>query len=404
MSPLSDRSDPGVTPTPRGWFEAVPPNGFQARPVVQADNTNAAGLAAAAPDIVIETTPEHRNLVAGDPECTGWTRRSDDPGVEKRRAHLRDHNGIPDLELVAPDRPERAAELFHRDGFVVLRDALDATLLAELKAATDAVVDDILAADHDGSIGGGAGGLPHRYSFGATSGSRHRLHDPAWCGLIDLDTTRPTLIEIFGADTYIVGGGGGDVALPGAIEYQGLQAERVWTEPHDPVGRLTTPQLPVPVVTINFAVVDLTWENGPTRQIPGSQRWLDPVPSLADEPDWMKLSTVCPVPAGAAIVRDNRAWHGGTPNLSQHVRSLPNIEYYAPWFRSEGVHRCMPYERWAELSDHGKRISRYVMCSPGETVVGAGFTHPREAARTAFIEAQLRELGPPAAADWFLRR
>ena len=30
--------------------------------------------------------------------------------------------------------------------------------------------------------------------------------------------------------------GGGDLALPGAIEYQGLHADNVWVEPHDPVG------------------------------------------------------------------------------------------------------------------------------------------------------------------------
>ncbi len=31
------------------------------------------------------------------------------------------------------------------------------------------------------------------------------------------------------------------------------------------------------------------------------------------EEPWMRLSTVCPAPAGTAIFRDNRAWHSGTP-------------------------------------------------------------------------------------------
>lgn len=362
------------------------------------------GLTEAAPDFVIETTPEHRNLVAGDPDCADWVRSPDDPGVQARREHLRGANGIPDLEVVEPEEVDRAVELFYRDGFVVVGGALDRDALARTRAATDRVVDEILDADPDGSIGGGAGGLPHRYSFGATSASRHRLHDPAWTALIDLPATTPILTAIFGSPDYVVGGGGGDLALPGAIEYQGLHADRIWTEPFDPVGGLTTPQMPVPVVTINFPMVDLTWENGPIRQIPGSQRWLDPIPSLTDEPDWMKTSTVCPVPAGSAVVRDNRAWHGGTPNLSDHVRAMPNIEYYAPWFRSEGIHRCMPYERWAELSDHGKRICRYVMCSPGETVIGAGYTHPRAASREAFVDRQLADLGPPDSTDWWLRR
>ncbi len=387
----------------RGWFSNVPANGFQNRPKEQQDNEST-GLGEVTPAIVIETTPEHRNLVAGDPECVGWTRHPEDAGVCARRDHLRAHNGIPDLELVDPRDVERAVELFYRDGFVAVHDALDTDVLAAIRCATDRVMDEILDADPDGSIGGGAGGLPHRYSFGATSGSRHRLHEPAWAALIDLETTTPILSAIFGSANYVVGGGGGDVALPGAIEYQGLHADRIWTEPHDPVGQLGTPQLPVPVVTINFPMIDLTWENGPIRQIPGSQRSLEPIPSLANEPDWMKLSTVCPAPAGTAVFRDNRAWHSGTPNLSNEIRAMPNIEYFAPWFRSEGIHRCMPYDIWSGLSEHGKRICRYVMCGPEETVIGAGFTHPRESEREAFIERQLKQLGPPASTDWWLRR
>jgi len=388
-----------------GWYTNVPPNGFANRPPGSgSSNSNELGLGTPAPDIEIETTPEHRNLIAGDPGCAGWTRSYDDSHVVALRDSLRDHNGMPDLETVAADDVERAVELFHRDGFVVVPDALPPDLLGQLRAATNTVVRDILAVDPDASAGGGAGGLPHRYSFGSSSASRHRLHDPAWTSVIDLATTTPILNAIFGSDAYVVGGGGGDLALPGAIEYQGLHADNVWVEPFDPVGSITTREMPVPVVTINFAMTDLTWENGPTRQIPGTQRSRDPIPTLADEPDWMKRSTLCPVPAGAAIFRDNRAWHGGTPNLSREVRALPNIEYYAPWFRSEGINRCMPYERWKELSPHGKRICRYVMCAEGEVVIGAGFTHPREKARQAFIDSQLEKLGEAVADQWWALR
>ena len=58
-----------------------------------------------------------------------------------------------------------------------------------------------------------------------------------------------------------------------------------------------------------------------------------PIPQLDDEPLWMKRSTVCPVAAGTAIIRDPRAWHGGTPNLSNETRCMPNVEYYASWYR-----------------------------------------------------------------------
>ncbi|MDW3176816.1 MAG: phytanoyl-CoA dioxygenase family protein [Acidimicrobiia bacterium] len=393
-----------ATDVRRGWFASVPPNGFQNRPDRVESNNNVLGLDTPEPDIEIETSPEHRNLTAGDPHCADWERRADHPGVLALREELRAHNGIPDLEIISPHEVDRAVELFHRDGFVVVRDALTGDRYTALQDAADAVVDEILAGDPDASIGGGAGGLPHRYSFGMTSASRHRLHHREWVDLIDLPTTTPILTAIFGSANYVVGGGGGDLALPGAIEYQGLHSDNVWAEPFDPVGGITTRDMPVPVVTINFPTTDLTWENGPIRQIPGTQRSTAPIPSLADEPASMRHSTLCPVPGGAAIIRDNRAWHGGTPNLSSDVRAMPNIEYWAPWFRSEGINRCMPHDLWVSLSEHAQRISRYVVCDPGEPVVGAGFTHPRAKDREAFIAQQLQSMGPDAELHWRTRR
>jgi len=388
----------------RGWFIEVPPNGFVTRPELRVTNDNPDGLYFDPIDPAIETTPEHRNLASGDPTCSGWERRPDDPGVVALRNDLRANNGITDLELVSPNDVKRATELFHRDGFVAVRDALTGKRFDALRSATDRVVDEILDADPLGEAGGGAGGLPHRYSFGGTSGSRHRLHELAWADVIDLPTTTPILTAIFGSDRFLCGGGGGDLALPGAIEYQGLHSDNLWEELHDPVGGLSIRNLPVPVVTINFAMVNLTWENGPIRQIPGSQRSVDPIPNLANESARMRYSTVCPAPAGTAIIRDNRAWHSGTPNLSDHVRALPNIEYFAPWFRSEAIHRCMPHDVWLTLSEFAKRACRYIVAAPGEVVLGAGFTHPRAAAREAFLEQQANEVGTEQAARWWLLR
>ncbi len=387
-----------------GWNAAVPPNGFANRPqgsaVAHATNDNPLGLDTPMGEIEIETTPEHRNLVSGDPSCRDWTRAYDDPHVVALREKLRRDNGIKGLQIVAPNEVKRAAELLHRDGFVVVRDVLDPTQLARLQAASERAIAELISKDPAGGAGGGAGGLPHRYSFGGGSASRHMLHAEEWCDLIDLETTTPILNEIFGSDSYVVGGGGGDIAIPGAIEYQGLHSDNIWSELHDPSGGLTMRDVPVPVLTINFPMVDLTPENGPIRQIPGTQRSRAPIPTLADEPDWMKLSTVCPAPVGCAVFRDIRAWHGGTPNLSNEVRAMPNIEYFAPWFRSEGIMRCMPYERWQELSPHGQRISRYVMMGRDEPVVGAGYMHPRAKAREAFKDQQFSAMDPDAVAEY----
>ena len=276
---MAAMTDTDLAASRLGWHSAVPPNGFANRPAAPTtSNSNPLGLAT--PENEIETTPEHRNLTAGDPSCATWTRAYDDPGVVALRERLNRDNGIRGLEVLTPDEVERAALLFHRDGFVVVRDVLDPDQLQRMKAATDRALDEILAVDPTCAVGGGAGGLPHRYSFGATSASRHMMHVDEWVDLIDLPTTTPILTAIFDSPNYVVIGGGGDVALPGAIEYQGLHSDNTWTEPHDPTGRITTRDLPVPAVTINFAMVDLTRENGPTRQIPGTQssRAPDPQP------------------------------------------------------------------------------------------------------------------------------
>jgi len=385
-----------------GWNASVPPNGFLNRRKSSGPGTetndNPLGLATPLGEIEIETTPEHRNLIAGDPRCASWTRAYDDPNVAELRARLNERNGIPGLEVVQPENVERATTLFHRDGFVAVANALTDDHLARLRSAAGEVVDRLVEADPEGAVGGGAGGLPHRYSFGGTSASRHMFHRPEWCDLIDLPTTTPILAAIFGSSDYIVYGSGGDLALPGAIEYQGLHSDNVWTELHDPTGSVTMRDLPVPVVHIIFPLIDLTPENGPIRQIPGSHRSRAAIPKLADEPEWMRLSTICPLPAGSAIIRDARCWHGGTPNLSTDVRAMPNVEFMAPWFRSEALIRSMTHERWLTLSPHAQRLSRYIVCDPGEPVVGAGFSHPRRAERERHRQAELEAMGPVAAA------
>ena len=118
---------------------------------------------------------------------------------------------------------------------------------------------------------------------------------------------------------------------------------------------------------MNVLTVDATPINGATRQIPGSQHSREPFPTLDEEPAWMKLSAVCPAPAGAVQIRDVRAWHGGTPNLSDHVRSIPNIEFYAPWFR-EPISRSISWADHQRLSERARHLTRFHVLDSSETL------------------------------------
>ncbi len=305
-----------------------------------------------------------------------------DHDQEAQRAYLNANSGIKGLEILDPSEVERAVRIFHRDGFVIVRDALTADQVSFLKAGVDEAVRDIIALDPDRSGNRGS----HRYSFGGSSMTRSMLHCPEWQMLVDLPTVTPIVTAIFQSSDYLLRSGSGDFCLPGATKYQPLHSDvgdyrersaTPFSSFHDPRGHLSTRDLPCPYVCVNFLTVDSTRLNGPTRQIPGSQHSRAPFPTLAEEPEWMRLSTVCPAPAGSVQIRDVRAWHGGTPNVSDHVRAIPNVEFYAPWFREPIISGITKADR-QKLSPFAQQLTRYCVAdSADELRTGYTLTPPR---------------------------
>lgn len=290
--------------------------------------------------------------------------------IVELREYLAENNGIRGLELFEPDQVEDIVRVFYRDGFVAVANVMNEEQLDIIRSGVDREIHNIMAVDGDRAGNRGS----HRYSFGSASLTGHQLHNPEWAMLAELPAITRLLTAIFDSDNYILRGGGGDFCLPGAIHYQPLHADirdrrdykltdgRIYTHGsfRDPRGLLTLRDLPCPYVCANFLMVDFTKINGPIRQIPGTQNTHAPIPTLDEEPDWMKLSTVCPAPAGSVVLRDPRAWHGGTPNLSDEVRAIPNCEFFAPWFR-EPLRTCMPRSLYDTLSDHGRKIAKFIV-------------------------------------------
>jgi hypothetical protein len=298
---------------------------------------------------------------------------ADTAEVAALRAHLEAHNGIRGLDILDPGDTAHAVELFRRDGFVVMANVLNAEQTEILAQGCASVISEILALDPQSAGNRGS----HRYSFGGSSLTRSQLHRPEWRMLLDIPAVTDLVTAIFGSADYSLRAASGDFCLPGAVQYQPLHSDvRDWqssrTTPfsafHDPRGQLTIRDLPCPYVCVNFLPQDVTRLNGPTRQIPGTQHSRTPIPSLDEETEWMRLSTVCPAPAGAIMVRDVRAWHGGTPNISNAIRAIPNLEFYAPWFR-EPIVPGISYEDFKTLSDHAQRLVRHCVADSSESLV-----------------------------------
>ena len=294
------------------------------------------------------------------------------PDVDAQRAYLEVNNGIKGLEIISGGDIPRALELFRRDGFVVISDVLSADQTAFLAAGCAKVADEVLALDHARRGNRGS----HRYSFGGSSLTRSQLHRPEWQMMLQVPLVDELVTAIFGSQDFALRAASGDFCLPGAAGYQPLHSDvndwynaslTPFSSFHDPRGQLTIRDLPCPYVCVNFLPQDVTKFNGPTRQIPGSQHSRVPIPSLEDEPEWMRLSTVCPAPAGAIMVRDVRAWHGGTPNISDTVRAIPNLEFYAPWFREPFV-PGITYAAHNQLSQRAQFLTRFCVADSSEAL------------------------------------
>lgn len=253
-----------------------------------------------------------------------------------------------DVEIVPCVDVERAVEVFRRDGFVALSGTLTDEQLALAQAGAERVVQEQIAATPFEMANRGYA----RYSFG------QQVQHPEWRMLVDLPTVLPILDAIWGTPEYTCSGAGGDYSLPGA-KIQHLHSD-MNDMLDDPLGQVNIYDLPTPFIVINYLMTDFSKVNGAIRFVPGTQRTRLRPPKLDQEPAHWQESIVC-APAGTAVLRDVRCWHGGTANNSEAARVMTSAGYYAPWFLRAGSEGALPLEGYRQLSERGRRLCRYIV-------------------------------------------
>jgi len=273
---------------------------------------------------------------------------------------LQQRSGLKSLPIVdASTSPKEAAALFHEHGILAIRGALPDEVLLPLKAKCTQVMNEIIRHDIDGLGSRG----PKRYSFGGSSSTGSQLHHAEWGALVDVPPVTAVLDAIWDSQDYACHTAGGDFCLSGAPGHQNLHAD-AWS--------LGCEQFPVArLIAVNYLVEDQTPLNGPLRLVPGTHRRdVRLAPKVREEPEEYIFSTVCPLPAGTALVRDLRTWHGGTPNLSTSHRPMPNAEFMSPSMlqRVQEIDKAMPYEIWKGLSERGRHLAQYLKADEGESV------------------------------------
>ncbi len=248
-----------------------------------------------------------------------------------------------DVDIIDSSDVEKAAEAFHRDGFVPVSGVLTADQLAYAQAGAERVIREQLdAIPLDKANRGFA-----RYSFGS------QMVHPEWRQLIDLPAVLPILEAIWGSAEFHCTGAGGDYSVPGA-KIQHLHSD-IGDFFNDPLGRVTHADVPPPHIVINYLMVDFCEKNGAIRFIPCTQRSRQAPPTLEQEPDWMKRSIIC-APAGTALIRDVRCWHGGTANQSDEFRPMTSAGYFAPWYYRKTPQPGLTQEMFDTMSSKARSL------------------------------------------------
>jgi ectoine hydroxylase-related dioxygenase (phytanoyl-CoA dioxygenase family) len=122
--------------------------------------------------------------------------------------------------------------------------------------------------------------------------------------------------------------------------------------PHDPL-----------VLTVIWALVDFTEENGATRLVPGSHKWPEPpratYAEIAANP--REIDTIgAPMKRGSILVIDSAIWHGAGANDSDRQRTGLAISYCRGWMRQQENYQLgIPLETMRGFSPRLRQLCGY---------------------------------------------
>ena len=213
-------------------------------------------------------------------------------------------------------------EQFHRDGFLVLPDALSkdqvARLLAGVRRAFDEEPSDEVRANY--------GSLTRIWR------AKMFEHGPEFEELIDNPRTIDLIEALLGTDCHLIAMSALRTPPGGAIDT--WHVDEAVRFPRPPDAKLD-PRIPMPcfVVNLNYYLCDVDEELGPTQFVPGSHRsgrapGADDFDSKGD-PVYEGQGVVSAVgKAGTAVLWNDQSWHRGGPNRSEgRVRWVQQAPY-----------------------------------------------------------------------------
>jgi ectoine hydroxylase-related dioxygenase (phytanoyl-CoA dioxygenase family) len=239
--------------------------------------------------------------------------------------------------------PEAARRAFLDAGYVVITNAIESSLVDELRSVYLGLLDDFLRVAREHGVVDQVSQAPDRLALFTPIAPP--FDDPE---VVANPAAVVVLEALLGADltcTYLTS----NTPLPGA----GVQPIH---RDHEPLfmGECDA-VLPAHVVSVGIPLVDMSDENGTTELWPGTHRLVDgdrlesrvaALPSLRPE-----------IAAGSLLMRDTRMWHRGTANQGDAARPMLSIVYTRGWLLSKPL--AVPDDTWARWGQRAHHLFRF---------------------------------------------
>ncbi len=236
---------------------------------------------------------------------------------------------------------------FRRDGFFVFRQHFDPAALAAWKAAFTPLLERHVASEAE-TANRGAQRFYVTLPFRAPFDDPALYADPDVLALCRLLVGPDLKMVQLATDTPLLGSQTQDVHRDALPLFPELATE---TPPYQ--------------LAVNFPLVDVTLENGPTEIAPGTQS----APKEAGL-DRLARGEVALAPilmrVGDVMVRDVRGLHRGTPNRTGEPRPMVVIGYSRAWLARPEVSVRIPRSAWDALPEERRYLLRSNPVVPDE--------------------------------------
>lgn len=244
---------------------------------------------------------------------------------------------------------------FDRDGMVVLRDHFPKETLLRWRDAFGPLLDERIQSNTTAVRG------PNRHyitlPFMGIFADEAIFADPDMLGIVERVAGDDPVMCQLASDTPLAGS-----------DYQEVHRDT-------PALFDRFPETPSFQLAVNFPLCDVTLENGPFETTLGTHRMLPDEAMDAYAAGRIPLHAIT-MTLGDVMIRDVRALHRGTPNLTNEPRPMIVIGYSRSWYFRPEVKIDVPEPVYQSLSPKGKRLLRHMprVDEPGDTGSAESYT------------------------------